>query len=60
MKKVAIVYYSMCGNTEYVAKYISEKIDADLIKITPKKEYPNSGLKKFFLGRKEFSYGRNS
>lgn len=57
MKKVAIVYYSMCGNTEYVAKYISEKIDADLIRITPKKEYPNSGLKKFFWGGKSSVMG---
>lgn len=32
MKK-AIVYYSMSGNTEYVAKYISEKTGADLIRI---------------------------
>ena len=37
MKK-AIVYYSMSGNTDYVANYISKKVDADLIKIEPKKE----------------------
>ena len=51
MKK-AIVYYSMSGNTEFVAKKISEKIDADLIKIQPKKEYPNKGLRKFLWGGK--------
>ena len=39
--KVAIVYYSMSGNTEYVAKKISEKMDADLIELMPEKEYPN-------------------
>ena len=49
MKK-AIVYYSMSGNTEYVANYISKKVDADLIRIEPKKEYPNKGLKKFLWG----------
>lgn len=56
MKK-AIVYYSMSGNTEYVAKYISEKMDADLIKIEPKKEYPNKGIKKFLWGGKSAVMG---
>ena len=56
MKK-AIVYYSMSGNTEYVAKYISEKIDADLIRIEPKKEYPNKGVKKFLWGGKSALMG---
>ena len=46
MKK-AIVYYSLSGNTEYIAQKIKEKIDVDLIKIEPQKEYPNKGLKKF-------------
>ena len=46
--KAAIIYYTMSGNTEYVANRISEKIDADLIRINPKKEYPNSGFKKYF------------
>lgn len=56
MKK-AIVYYSMSGNTNYVAKYISNKIDADLIKIEPKKEYPNKGIKKFLWGGKSAVMG---
>ena len=49
MKK-DIVYYSMSGNTDYVAKYIFDKIDADLIKIEPKAEYPKKGIKKFLWG----------
>ena len=56
MKK-AIVYYSMSGNTDYVAKYISDKIDADLIKIEPKKEYPNKGIRKFLWGGKSAVMG---
>ena len=51
MKK-AIVYYSMTGNTDYVAKYIAERVEADLIRIEPKKEYPNKGFKKFLWGGK--------
>ena len=50
--KIAVVYYTMSGNTEYIAKKISEKVDVDLIKIIPKKEYPNSGFTKFFWGGK--------
>lgn len=57
MKKVAIVYYSMSGNTEFVAKKISEKVDADLIRIVPKKEYPSTGIKKFFWGGKSAVMG---
>ena len=51
MKK-AVVYYSMSGNTEYVAKYISKQIEVDLIKINPIKEFPKEGFKKFFWGGK--------
>ena len=56
MKK-AIVYYSMSGNTEYVAKYISKKVGADLIKLVPKKEYPDKGLRKFLWGGKSAVMG---
>ena len=55
--KTAIVYYSMSGNTEYVANYISKKIDADLIRIVPEKKYPNKGLKKFLWGGKSAIMG---
>ncbi len=51
--KTAIVYYSMCGNTEYVAEKIRKKIgDADLIEIAPVKAYPSKGIKKFLWGGK--------
>ena len=56
MKK-AIVYYSMSGNTEYVAKYIAEKVNVDLIRIEPKKQYPNKGFRKFFWGGKSALMG---
>jgi flavodoxin len=56
MNKV-IVYYSLEGNTDYVANYIANKIGADLIRIEPKKEYPNSGFKKFLWGGKSAVMG---
>ena len=52
MKKLAIVYYSLSGNTDFVAKEISKNLEVDLIRLIPKKEYPNSGFKKFFWGGK--------
>lgn len=53
----AIVYYSMSGNTDYVANYMANKIGADLIRIVPKKEYPNKGLRKFLWGGKSAVMG---
>lgn len=50
--KTIIVYYSMDENTDYAAKKIAGNIGADLLRIYPKKAYPNSGLSKFFWGGK--------
>lgn len=57
MRRKAIIYYSMSGNTEYVAKMIFEKIEADLIKIVPKRAYPDSGFRKFIWGGKSAVMG---
>ena len=51
--KAAIVYYSMSGNTQLTAEKIAAKLDADLIRLVPKKEYPNAGFKKFFVGGRD-------
>lgn len=51
--KTAIAYYSMCGNTEYVAEKIKDELkDVGLIEITPVKAYPSKGIKKFLWGGK--------
>lgn len=55
--KTAIVYYSMSGNTEYVAEKMAQKVNADLIRIEPVKAYPDKGLKKFFWGGKSAVMG---
>ena len=59
--KTAIIYYSMCGNTKYVADKIAEGIKAsgevDIIRIEPKKAYPDKGAKKFFWGGKSAVMG---
>lgn len=50
--KTIIVYYSLEENTHYAAQKIAENIGADLLRLYPKKAYPNSGFKKFFWGGK--------
>lgn len=57
--KTAIVYYSMLGNTEYVAEKIAQKVNADLIRIEPVKAYPDKGVKKFFWGGKSAVMGES-
>ena len=53
----AIIYYSMSGNTEYVAEKIGKQIGADIIRIEPEKAYPDSGAKKFIWGGKSAVMG---
>ena len=55
--KTAIVYYSMSGNTKYVADKIAEKLGADIIRIEPVKAYPDEGAKKFIWGGKSAVMG---
>lgn len=52
--KTAIIYYSMSGNTAYVANILKEQLDreVDLIEIKPVKAFPDSGFKKFLWGGK--------
>ena len=50
--KSLVVYFSLEGNTEYVAGIIKEKTGADLLKLVPKKAYHDKGFAKFFWGGK--------
>ena len=59
--KVAIVYYSMSGNTKYAADKIAEQLkgsaEVERIEILPEKAYPDKGAKKFFWGGKSAVMG---
>ena len=55
--KSAIVYYSLSGNTRYVAEQMAAALGADLIPLVPRKSYPDSGFKKFFWGGKSALMG---
>ena len=48
--KNLIVYYSYEGNTEEITKAISEVIDADVLKLVPKKEKKTKSLFGFVWG----------
>ena len=50
--KAVVVYYSLDGNTQLIADMISEKVNADKIKLLPEKEIAKEGFKKFFWGGK--------
>lgn len=50
--KTLIVYFSLEGNTEYVAGQIREATGAEQLKLVPKKAYHDKGFAKFFWGGK--------
>ena len=55
--KTAIVFYSLSGNTKYVAEKMAQALGAYMIPLVPKKTYPDSGFKKFFWGGKSAIMG---
>ena len=57
MSKTLIVYYSLEGNVDFVAKKIAENLGADIFRIETLKEYPKKGLLKFFHGGKDVVSG---
>ncbi len=50
--KDLVVYYSLEGNTEYVADKIKSCTGADTLRLIPKKAYHDKGFAKFFWGGK--------
>lgn len=51
--KSLIVYYSLEGNTKFVADTINEVLKGDIIKLQPKKDISKSGFKKYLWGGKQ-------
>lgn len=47
-----IVYFSLEGNTKYVAEKIAKLLNADMVQLIPVKEYPTGKVSKFFWGGK--------
>ena len=55
--KTIIVYYSLEGNTDFVAQKIASELNADILRLSPKKVYPSKGFSKFFWGGKSAVMG---
>lgn len=55
--KTAIVYYSMSGNTAFVAAQLAERLGADAIALEPVTAYPAKGFFKFLHGGKSALLG---
>ncbi len=51
MKRL-IVYYSLEGNTEYIADKLSDALGAGKLRLIPEKAYADKGFAKFFWGGK--------
>ena len=58
MKKL-IVYYSLEGNTQYIAEKMAEGFgsDSDVLRLVPKKAYLDKGFAKYFWGGKSAIMG---
>lgn len=48
--KNLVVFYSMQGNTEFVANTIAKETNSDMLKLKPKKELRKFGFLKYFIG----------
>ncbi|MBA4687461.1 MAG: NAD(P)H-dependent oxidoreductase [Candidatus Galacturonibacter soehngenii] len=54
--KAIIVYFSLEGNVKFVAEKIKKQLNADMLCLTPKKEYPTGKVSKFFWGGKSVMF----
>lgn len=52
-----VVYFSLDGNTKFIAEKIAETIGAEIIELNVGKIYPTKGFWKYFLGGKAVIFG---
>ncbi len=52
-----VVFFSLDGNTRFIAEHIAEAIDANIVSLNTKKKYPTKGFKKYFCGGKDVLFG---
>ncbi len=51
--KIKLVYFSLDGNTQLVARQMAQALQAELVELTPSKPYPTKGFAKYFAGGKD-------
>lgn len=52
-----VVYYSLDGNTQFIAEKVAGTISADIIGLKTGKKYPTEGFWKYFWGGKSVIFG---
>ncbi len=55
--KAVVIYYSLEGNTKFVADKIATYLKADTIRLEPVKEYPKGKASKYIWGGKSVVFG---
>lgn len=50
--KNLVVFYSLEGNTKFIAEHIAKKVNGDILELKTKKKYHDSGFKKYVWGGK--------
>lgn len=55
--RTLIIFYSLEGNTKFIANSINEELQGDIIELKPKKSIPNKGFKKYLWGGKQVMFG---
>lgn len=50
--KTLVVFYSLEGDTKFLADIITAELESDVLELKPVKEIPKDGFKKFFWGGK--------
>lgn len=57
MTDTLVIYYSLEGNVDFLAREVAKKSSSDIFRLETVKEYPKKGLLKFFHGGKDASMG---
>ena len=54
--KNLIIYFSLEGNTKFIAESIAEEIECDIMELIPSKKYSTGKIGKYFWGGKSVMF----